>query len=288
MEKQESHGPARAVAIIAASQVEPSPAGPLTAPFQSRARASGRLAGRLLRPLGGSPVLAQLARRLRCATTLTEVVVAVSASADDDALLAAVRTTGARVFRGAVHDQLARLAGCIDWLGLPDDAVVVRVPGDHPLVDWGYVDAGVRALRERGAGALEFQEDQAEELCAGLSAAFLTAATVRQVDQKAVDPLHRADPLLYVLEHPGEVGLARAALPEALDALRGSYRLVLQTAEDLAVHEAIYLRLYEGQPLPTAQAIEFLDGDPVVASLNRGVLCRGDTRPASFSGWRAR
>src|SRR5581483_9105105 len=119
-------------------------------------------------------------------------------------------------------------------------------------------------------GALEFEEDQAEDLCPGLGAAFLTVGALRHIDRRARTAVHRADVMTYVLEHPAELQLGRVPLPQDLHHLRGGHRLLLQTVEDLMLHETIYMRLYLGAPFDTATAIALLNADPVLASLNRG------------------
>lgn len=272
------------VALVQASLIEPGPAGPTTA-LSSLPLSGGRLPGRHLRLLGGRPALYQLVRRVQAA--VPRVVLVTSVAPEDDALLPIVSGAGVEVFRGAVHDQVGRLSACTDALDLGPAQPLCRVLPDAALIDPGYLRAGLEALRACGGGAVEFQEDLAEELCQGLGAGFFTVGALKLVDGLATAAVHRADVLGYLHEHPHAVGLGRVPLPASLDALRGGHRLLLQTAEDLALLEAIYLRLYQGAPIDTGAAISFLNGDPVLASLNRGVLRRGATMPPQ-AGWRAR
>jgi spore coat polysaccharide biosynthesis protein SpsF len=277
-----------AVAIIQASLIEVSPSGPATN-AGGLLRPGGRLPGRALRSLSGQPVIFHLVERVRKARAISRVVVALSVAPEDDALIAPARRAGAQIFRGSVHDLVGRLCGCVDWLGLSDCCPLVRVLADTPMVDPDYLDAGITTLSRLSAGALEFEEDRAEELCPGLGAAFLSTRALRLLDSRARSPVHRADAMAYVYEHQDEIDLQRVPLPPSLHELRGGHRLLLQTAEDLALHEAIYLRLYHGAPIDTRTALAFLDADPVLASLNRGVLHRGMTLPPkSDAGWRAR
>lgn len=280
----------RTAAIIQLSLIEPSPAGPTLGAGAGLGLPGARLKDRMLRRLGGKPVLVHLIDRLRKAIGVGPVAVALSAAPEDDPVVRVAEAGGALVYRGAVHDVVGRIASCVDWLALPPACGVVRVLADSAFVDPRYVEAGVAALLGRPeAGALEFLEDEAEELCPGLSAGFLTAAAVRLINRRARTAVHRADVMSYVYEHPDTVRLLREPLPDELQYLRGNHRLLLQTAEDLALYEAIYLRLYQGVPIDTAAAIGFLNGDPVLASLNRGVLRRGMTLPMPARlGWRSR
>lgn len=278
-----------ALAIIGASLL-PAPLS-LPAPLLGP---PGKLAGLALRPLAGRPVLWHLIERVRCCRLVGAVVAALSVAPEDDALARVARWAGAEVFRGSLRDLTGRFAGCLDWLGLPDGHPVLLVACDTPLLDPHYLDAGLVALRGLPAGALEFDEDQAEEICPGLSAGFLRARALRLIDRRARTPAQRADAMSYAYLFPQEVGLEHAPLPEELGYLLGTHRLFLQTAEDLALHEAIYLRLYRGAPIDTRAALAFLDADPVLASINRGVLHGRPPSgslpmlPAVDAGWRAR
>lgn len=276
-----------AVAMIQASMLEPPQLGPGPGPGAAPPRL--RLPGRHLRLLAGRPALGRLVERVASAETVAKVVVALSVAPEDEVLVPAARAAGAEVFRGSVQDLTGRLVSCGEWLGLGGETPVVRVGADSPLIDPRYLDMGVDALLSTHAGAFEFQEDQAEELCPGLSAGFLRLRALRHIDRRARTAQHRSDPLSYAYDYPEEVELRRLPLPQDLSYLLGRHRLLLQTAEDLALLEAIYLRLYSGGVVSTAAALQFLDSDPVLASLNQGVLRRGPTLPmAGAAGWRMR
>ncbi|MCS6914293.1 MAG: hypothetical protein RMK29_13690 [Myxococcales bacterium] len=273
-----------AVGLLLASLPEPQP-------WRSPGIPPGtppRLPGRHLRPLVGRPALSHLVERLQMARTVRQVVVTLSVAPEDDALAHTARHAGALVYRGSLHDITGRLCGCADWLRLPDEAPLVRVGADSLLIDPRYLDAGVQALLDTGAGVFEFLEDQSEELCPGLGAGFFRAGLLRHVDRRGQRPEHRGDPLAYAYEFPAEVGLVRRPLPDSLSYLRGRHRLLLQTAEDLAMLEVLYLRLHQCAPVDTAAAVRVLDNDPVLASLNQGVLRRSGTLPLPQLGWRVR
>lgn len=256
----------RAVAMIQASLVEPQqeplPVGP----------AVQRIYGRPLRLLSGRPVLCHLIDRLRRAVGIERVIVALSVAPEDDALAAVARGAGVEVFRGSVFDLVGRLVSCAEWLNLPPSHPVVRVMADTPLIDPLYLNAGLFALQQTRAGAVEFIEEESDELCPGLSAGFVRVSTLKLLDRRARTAPQRADVMNYIYEHPGEAGLLRRPLPESLSYLVGDHRLLLHTAEDLALLEALHLRLYVGDPIETRRALRCLDADPALAALNRGMM----------------
>ena len=93
--------------------------------------ASTRLPGKPLADIGGRPMLAHVYRRA-VASGADEVIVAT----DDERIAAAARAFGAAVeTTSAAHesgtDRLAEVAVRRGW---PDDAIVINVQGDEPLI----------------------------------------------------------------------------------------------------------------------------------------------------------
>jgi glutamate-1-semialdehyde 2,1-aminomutase len=109
---------------------------------------STRLPGKVMRPMGGVPMIGLLLERLGRASTLNRVVVATSADPGDDELAEYVERLGYAAFRGSEDDVLDRYYQAALRFGA--DAVV-RVTGDCPLIDPAVVDEVVRKFRESGA-----------------------------------------------------------------------------------------------------------------------------------------
>ena len=93
---------------------------------------STRLPGKVLRDLGGLPVLGWGVRAVREAGSIGEVVVATSDDASDDPVAEAAAGFGAHVVRGPLEDVLARFLLAVD--AHPCDAVL-RITADCPLHD---------------------------------------------------------------------------------------------------------------------------------------------------------
>ena len=104
---------------------------------------STRLPGKVLADLAGEPVLRRVWDRLCRASSLDDVVLALPDTAANDELAAVCQAWGARVFRGALDDVLARYLGAAAEAGAD---VVVRVTSDCPFVDPDVVDAVVQRL----------------------------------------------------------------------------------------------------------------------------------------------
>ena len=110
--------------------------------------ASSRLPGKPLADIAGLPMVVHVARRA-LASGADEVVVATDDARVRDAVAAhglAVEMTDPAHPSGT--DRIAEVAIRRDW---PDDAVVVNVQGDEPLIEPSLVASVARALREGDA-----------------------------------------------------------------------------------------------------------------------------------------
>ena len=108
--------------------------------------ASTRLPDKPLADLGGAPMVVRVAQRARLSGATRSVV-----AADSPAIVAACEQHGIdAVLTRADHPSGSdRLAEACERLGLPDDAIVVNVQGDEPLIEPSLIDAVARLLAER-------------------------------------------------------------------------------------------------------------------------------------------
>ncbi len=100
--------------------------------------ASTRLPNKPLAEIGGVPMIVRVAHAAALSSA-SQIVVA----ADHDSIVRACKDHGiACVLTDVNHlSGSDRLAQAVDLLGLADDAVVVNVQGDEPLVDAALIDA---------------------------------------------------------------------------------------------------------------------------------------------------
>jgi len=105
---------------------------------------SQRLPGKVLRPLGGKPMILFLLERIRTAREVGAIILATTERSDDDELAACVAAAGFPVFRGAGEDVVQRYVEAARAFDLD---YVVRVTGDCPFVDAASLDLCVQQAR---------------------------------------------------------------------------------------------------------------------------------------------
>ena len=113
--------------------------------IQARLR-STRLPGKVLRDLGGEPMLARVLHRTARAKNLDSVVVATTTQTADDAIAQLSEVSGWDCYRGNHDDVLDRYYQAARQFHA--DAVV-RITSDCPLTDPGIVDIVVKAFLDR-------------------------------------------------------------------------------------------------------------------------------------------
>ena len=108
--------------------------------------ASSRLPNKPLADIHGAPMVVRVAQRAALSAA-TQVVVA----ADHASIVAACEQHAVASVLTAVNHPSGsdRLAQACDLLGLPDDAIVVNVQGDEPLVAPALIDAVAHTLSLR-------------------------------------------------------------------------------------------------------------------------------------------
>jgi 3-deoxy-manno-octulosonate cytidylyltransferase (CMP-KDO synthetase) len=113
--------------------------------------ASTRLPDKPLADIGGKPMVVRTADRAALSGA-SRVLVAT----DDSRVADAVRQHGhkALITRGDHPTGTDRLAEAVDLLALPDDAIVVNVQGDEPLIEPELIDAVAGLLARRPDAAI--------------------------------------------------------------------------------------------------------------------------------------
>ena len=203
---------------------------------------STRLPGKPLLPIGDEPMIAHVYRRAaECGAA--DVVVAT----DDGRITAVAEGIGAKVCltRDDHHSGTDRLAEVVEQLGLDDDAIVVNLQGDEPLMP------------------PQLLVQVAEDLAAHPDAAISTLCAPLEDLEQASDP----NVVKVVCDRNGyALYFSRASIPWQRDAMAGRDpgALLLDGFRrhlGIYAYRAGFLRRYSGwspAPIEQAEALEQL------------------------------
>ena len=102
---------------------------------------STRLPNKVMKPIGGFPMIEVLLARLACAEQVSEIMVATSVDPRNQLLADHVDALGYKCYRGSENDVLDRYLQAAKSVSAD---VLVRITGDCPLVDPTLVDVAIR------------------------------------------------------------------------------------------------------------------------------------------------
>lgn len=181
--------------------------------------------------LAGVPIVEAVLRRVRAASEVDEVVLAIPEGADDDVLERVGSDLGIRVHRGPEEDVLTRFLGALEAV---DAEVCVRVCADNPLVAPEEVDRIVsHHLDSRPDYSFNHVPGMGNGYPDGLGAEVVEMKVLLRLGQIVTDPRQREHVTRYIWEHPREF---RVETVEAPDTLRGKpVRLDVDVRNDLEI-----------------------------------------------------
>jgi len=156
---------------------------------------STRLPGKVLRAIGGEPLLGRILDRLEKLRHPATVVVATSDLARDDAIFRYCEQRGAEVFRGSEGNVLDRYFQCAGQYGFDH---VVRLTADNPYTDIEELD---RLIDLHLTAEADFTHSFAT-LPIGVGAEIFTFAALAQSAAHAHAPHHFEHVDEYLIEHP--------------------------------------------------------------------------------------
>jgi spore coat polysaccharide biosynthesis protein SpsF len=217
---------------------------------------STRLPGKVMRDLVGRPMIDRQIERLRRARMLDGLVVATSDDASDDPLAEHLAREGVGVFRGPLHDVLARFVGALEAFGPADH--VVRLTADCPLTDWRVLDAVARLHLEEGNDYTS--NDLERTFPHGLDVEIVRAEALRAAARAATDPAEREHVTPFVYNRPNRFRLG--CLKQAAD--QSAERWTVDTPADFDFVRRVYERLYSANPAFTSEdvlGLEFRHGE---------------------------
>jgi spore coat polysaccharide biosynthesis protein SpsF len=239
---------------------------------------SRRLPGKVLRHVGGAPMLHRQIERIRRAGCIDRIVVATSEQADDDAIAAACAAMGVVCRRGPLDDVLERFR----LVAAPDaPRHVVRLTADCPLIDWRVVD---RLVGMHVADGFDYSTNALQRTYPhGLDCEIMTFEALNAAAANAASAHDRehVTPFLY---REG-TGLRIGHLTQSED--RSFLRWTVDTPEDLVLVDAVYQELYAvNSAFTTPDVVDLLGRRPELRFINAAHQSAED-RAKAEAFWRA-
>lgn len=220
---------------------------------------SSRLPGKILRPLGGTPVLKHVITRVMAAGVFDEVVVATTDRALDDDAAALAAECAASVVRGDEADVLGRFALAAQQSHA--DAIM-RITADCPLIDPVILAAIVE--RAGASGADMVTNSRMRTFPRGLDAEFFTRSALDAAVSEAIQPSEREHVTPFIYAHP-----ERFVVEDFLHHRDYSkYRLTLDTEEDYQLLSRVFDASEDPGALRLARIIALMQANPAWSELN--------------------
>lgn len=226
---------------------------------------SSRLPGKMLLPLAGQPLIWHLVHRLQRCATVDEIVLATTTNTEDTALVAFGDEAGLKVVRGPDWDVLGRF-------GLAAEAssadVIVRVNGDAPLIDPGFIDVQVRALQSQDADFVTLAEGT-PCIHDGVDAMSRRALDLMLAEARE-DPVAVEHVSGFIKLNPEKFHIGRFEIPQSLQ--WDGARISIDTPADLTFMERLYTELKAGAgDARLADVAQLLQKRPDLVALNAHV-----------------
>ena len=227
---------------------------------------STRLPGKVMRDLGGRPVLSWVIGAAQRSAVCSDVIVATTTDPADDEIAAFAQKLGAGVVRGSVEDVLSRFVLAADTVDAQPGEGIVRLTADNPLVNQSVISA---CARKFATGRFDYVTTDHEHTVAhGFDVEVVSVDALRRLDEIATDA-DRAHVTSYITTHAGEFRIATVAF----DPPSADLRVTLDEPADAELLDAIVAELGNGA-IVWQNVVALLRARPDLVALNAHVAVK--------------
>lgn len=227
--------------------------------------ASSRLPGKVLKDLGGQPVLAWVVKRVGRARGVDQVVVATTVSPEDDVIEAFCAQNAVFCTRGSSHDVLDRY---LQSAKESNADVIIRITGDCPLIDPKMISENLVTFLEKKP-PLDFAANRLpgdRTIPIGLDAEFCTRHALEIAWREAKESHQREHVMPFFYEQPDRFRIMHIKHSPNY----GHLRWTLDTKEDLELLQTIVSR-FDGDNFSWKQVLSVFEQSPELAEINAAV-----------------
>lgn len=207
---------------------------------------SRRLAGKVLHPVAGKPMLKWIYDRLSQADNVSKIVISTSNSVSDAPIVEFGRAQKIPVHRGSLDDVAGRLLDCARREGA---SLFVRISGDSPLIDPMLVD---QAITLASAAPCDlFTNVQSRSFPKGQSVEVIRTQALARAWRIMSDTKDYEHVTRYFYSHPEDFTINNFSCDEPM----GEIQLSVDTREDLRAAESMLEQLGDGFSWRTAATL---------------------------------
>ena len=194
---------------------------------------SSRLPGKVLASVAGQPMLALIVKRVLPVQCVDQLVVATTQLPQDDQIEALANNLGIPCFRGAEEDCLDRYYQAARQF---EAEVVVRLTGDSPLLDTGFVDWVVKQYLSANPPYDYIDSVLSKTFPVGLSVEVFSFDALATAWEEDANTQWRQHVTSFIYRHPERFRIWHLVSPQDYSHMRWT----VDTVDDLAFVRRIY------------------------------------------------
>ncbi|MBI5698791.1 glycosyltransferase family protein [Candidatus Saganbacteria bacterium] len=223
---------------------------------------SSRLYGKVMKEVLGRPLLELLVERLKQCRRADEIVIATTVGAVDDEIEDLARNLSVKFLRGSEDDVLDRYYQAAKKFKLDH---IVRITADCPLIDPEIIDLMIQYYADGGFKYDYLSNALKPTFPDGMDVEIFSFKVLEKIDRLSQAKYLREHVCGYIIENPDQFKIKNYANDEDLS----SFRLTVDTPEDLALVSIVFEKLYYPQKtFHLKDVLAFIKENPELMALN--------------------
>ena len=227
---------------------------------------SSRLPGKILKQVGGKPMLVQQLNRLKNCELVDEIVIATTVNEADNGVAELAKSENIVCFRGDEKDVLSRYVGAAKQSKAD---VIIRLTADCPLIDSEVVDKVIGELIHNSDKYDYASNTEQRTYPRGLDVEAFFTDTLFRIDRLGKSKTAREHVTTYLRGENISLFLIR----QVCDNIDNSdLRLTVDNSEDLELIRRLYDELdLNEKEISYKEIIEYLRLNPELIEINKGI-----------------
>ena len=223
---------------------------------------STRLPNKVMKPIGGIPIIELLLKRLSKSKELDQIVVATSVDKCNQPLVSHISKLGYACEQGSENDVLDRF---VKTAQVYQADIVVRITGDCPLVDPDLVDECIRQFNVSDVDYLT--NTNPPTYPDGLDIEVFTFKALQEALEKTDKPFDHEHVTPYLRES-GHFNLGSVQHHQDLSALRWT----VDEPDDFIVVEKVFRHFHPRIDFTWEEVLKLQDEQPDIFSINENII----------------